>query len=161
MNTSSNVLNKHKNILGFFYAKGLLFATNVTARPNIKLNLLEVQQYALEHEPRIFEVLPAALIHFPKSFLHHETLDPKLAEIIEQIKVGASTHQDYRGIKYKDMLRWVDKTLPDKRTVLLKDRRRMKSFRLKPSTIKKIKQLASAASTTETNLIEKMIERAS
>ena len=66
-------MNKFREkVLGFLKAKGLLIAPDITPMPSIKLDAQEVYEFALKYEPRVLEVFPAALIHFPSTFLHRK-----------------------------------------------------------------------------------------
>jgi len=145
-------------ILGFLKAKGLLIVPKAPPQPNVKLNVEEVLQFASEHEPRVLEVLPAAIIHFPRTFLHQENLPTELKTIIDSIRKGEKKGPDFRGIRYKNMLRWAQKELSDKRTVPLSEKRVMKSFRFKPTTLLQLKQLAEKSQSSETQIVEKLLE---
>ena len=48
------------------------------------------------------------------------------------------------------MLRWAQKSLPDKRTVPVSELRVMKSFRFKKETLEILKEIAQKAGKTET-----------
>ena len=76
---------KTNRILGFLVAKGLLIAPGVKPYPTVKLTIPDVLEAAELDEPRILEVLPAALLSFPKSFLHFEALPEELQVIIQHI----------------------------------------------------------------------------
>ena len=150
-----------ERVLGFFVSKGLLVAPNVLPMPMAKLSIDEVLQFGFDTEPRVIEVLPAALIHFPRSFINHENLPPELNEIIAGIKRGDTTGSDFRGISWRSMRRWAQKTLNDKRTVALSEQRIMRSFRLRPRTVAQLKATAQRENRTETEIIEMLITKMS
>src|SRR5580692_7437083 len=76
---------RYKKVLGFLTAKGLLFDETIEPRPNVKLDMKDVFWVAEKVEPRVFEVLPAALLHFTKTFFNTEVIPNDLKEIIEAI----------------------------------------------------------------------------
>jgi hypothetical protein len=151
---------KTNRILGFLVAKGLLIAPGVKPYPTVKLTIPDVLEAAELDEPRILEVLPAALLSFPKSFLHFEALPEELQVIIQHIKAGKLVGPDYRGIRYKDMKRWANMKLPDGRTKRVSEKKIGKNYRFSPETVHKLKQLREAKPATETEIIENLILQA-
>lgn len=57
-----------RKVLGFLVAKRLLFAPGITPLPRVRLSLDDVHYVARYIEPRVNDVLPEALLRFPKSF---------------------------------------------------------------------------------------------
>jgi hypothetical protein len=144
-------------ILGFLVRKGFLLTNIETTYSGQKLNVLDVITVAEEVEPRVYEVLPAALIHFPATFLHREQLPPELASIITAIKKGLNSYQDYKWVKYKDMKRWADRSISDKRVKKISEKRVSRTYRLTPNIIKKIKSQATKLQITETEYVEQLV----
>jgi hypothetical protein len=151
---------KTNRIIGFLVAKGLLIAPGIKPCPSIKLSIPDVLEGAELYEPRILEVLPAALLSFPKSFLHLEALPKEIQTIVQHIKAGKPVGPDYRGIRYKDMRRWANMKLPDGRTKCLSEKKIGKHYRFSPKTVQKLKQLREASPATETEIIENLIQQA-
>jgi hypothetical protein len=145
------------NIYGFLVAKGLLLAEGVPKKPMAKLNIREVMRVGLEIEPRVLEVLPAALLHFPRSFTNQKALPDKVAVVIDHIRRGEKVGPDLAGIKYADMRRWANIEMKDNRVVPVDEKRVMKSIRLKKSTLKLLSARAKTAKVTETEMIERLI----
>ena len=102
---------RFKKVLGFFVAKGLLFTKAVEPQPTVKLDVADVLWVGEHIEPRVFEVLPAALLHFPKTFLHQEKLSDEFVGIIERIKKDVKEGPDFQGISYLKMRHWARKRL--------------------------------------------------
>jgi hypothetical protein len=149
---------KHtEDVLGFLVAKGLLIAPNITPRPLVKLDLKAVIRVGLEIEPRVIEVLPAALLHFPKSFRNTKKLPKKIREVLDHIQEDRTDGPSLAGIKYEDMRRWANTPLKDLRVVPENKRRIMKSIRLSPDTLKILKTKAREAGVSETEYIENLI----
>lgn len=145
------------NIFGFLAAKGLLLVEGVPLRPMAKLNIKDVLRVGQEIEPRVLEVLPAALLHFPRSFTNQKAIPEKLAQVIDLIRRGENTGPDLAGIKYKDMKQWANIPLKDSRIVPVDQKRIMKSIRLKKSTLKVLADKAASRGMNETEFIESLI----
>lgn len=145
------------NVFGFLVAKGLLLAEGVPTKPMAKLNLKDVMRVGLEIEPRVLEVLPAALLHFPRSFTNQKALPEKVRMVVDHIKRGERVGPDLAGIKYSDMRRWANTEMKDNRVVPTDERRVMKSIRLRKSTLTVLKEKAKSAKMTETEMIERLI----
>ena len=95
--------------------KGLLDPAISEPRPNIKVSIRDVLWVGHNTDKIVLEVLPAALIHFPKSFLHPEQLPIRLREIIAEIKKAATTGPEYEGIEMRLMPSRAIQGLPDRR----------------------------------------------
>lgn len=105
-----------KKVVRFFVGKGFLLGDVEKSKKQIKLYIPDVLWVARNVEPRVLEVLPAALIHYPNSFFGKNWLPEELEKIVKKIKRGEMDHKDYRGISYLDMKRWAERPLPDHRT---------------------------------------------
>ncbi len=146
-----------KRVLGFLTAKGFLIAPHITPTGSVKLRLSDVLSVGLNSEPRVIEVLPAAILHFPKSFLGLDEMPDKLRTTLECIRAGMTAGPSLAGIPYKEMLRWANEPLPDKRTKPESERKVTKAFRLKRSTLKQLKLLAAKENVSETDILERLI----
>lgn len=146
-----------RNVLGFLVSKGLLFVDEVEPNATAKLDLQQVLKVGTEIEPRVLEVLPAALLHFPRTFTNWEALPDKVKEVVAQMKSNAATGPDLAGIPYASMKRWADRQLPDKRTTPISERRVMKSLRFKPQTLMLLKERSEAAGVSETEFLERLV----
>jgi hypothetical protein len=149
--------NVEKRVLGFLVAKGLLVAPHVTPMSSLKLRISDAINVGLTSEPRVLEVLPAALLHFPRSFLGYEEMPEKLKETLSCIRLGKPSGPSLGGIPYSAMLRWANEPLLDKRTRPERERKVTKAFRLKRSTLEKLSLSAARAQMTETAFLEKLL----
>ncbi|MCB0321950.1 MAG: hypothetical protein KDD69_00205 [Bdellovibrionales bacterium] len=147
---------KFERVVGFFVAKGLLVAPQITPRPSVKLDVRDVLA-AADEEPRVMEVFPAALIHFPRTFQHQERLPEALGEIVERIRKNLPTGRDYKGISYKKMRHWATKELRDRRTKPVGEKKVMRSYRLSPAAYEKLRAHSEKQGVTETALLEELI----
>ncbi len=126
-------------------AKGLL-ETNlpIVPLPRLRLDINDVIWAGKNVEPRIIEVLPAAILHFPKNFVGLNDAPEEIREIIKRIKDGEEDGLDFAGIEYKKMKYWASMILKDKRTRPTNQKRRSKMFRLRPESLMKLNQLVES-----------------
>lgn len=159
MNTLNKKLDpRAKNTLGFLVNKGLLW-TNQAIEPYMgKINILDAIWTAENVEPRVYEVLPAALIHFPKTFIGMKNLPEELDLITKDIKAGKTPQkEEWNGIKTRNMVKWANNPLKDKRTVKLSEMKKNKTFSFSPHVASKLKKLAKLNKTSETSFLESLI----
>ena len=127
-------------IIGLLKAKGLLDTNlNIPALPNVRLDLHDVIWAGRVVEPRILEVLPAALIRFPKNFFNFEALPNEIKEIVRCIQEDRPGN-NFEGLEFKKMKFWANAPLKDKRIKTLEDKKVSKIFRLKKDSIRKLQQ---------------------
>ena len=149
-----------KKVIGFLAAKGLLYDPQAVPMPTAKLSAKEVLAVAENIEPRVYEVLPAAILHFPRSFVRLESFPKDILEVVEALKKGVADYDDVRGMRYKGIKRWADRSLPDKRTRPASEKKVMRAFRLRPVILAKLAKLARGSGLTETETVERLIESA-
>ena len=145
---------KTERIFGFFVATGFLGIEGIRPLPTIKLDIEDVIKVGTEIEPRVLEVLPAAMLRFPRSFLNWDKVPPKLQLVLDCIKKNKEEGPDLAGLPYKDLKRWANFQLPDKRSLPVNERRVRTNWRLKPATLAEIKRLALEQEIDETAVIE-------
>ncbi len=161
-----NTLNKNldaraKNTLGFLVNKGLLW-TNQPIKPYLgKINIQDVLWTAENVEPRVYEVLPAAMIHFPKTFIGLKNLPNELNTIVKCIKNGKTPEKiEWKGIKFKNMVRWANKPLKDKRTIKLSEMKKNRTFSFSADTNLKLREVAKSKKISETELLQQLVLQA-
>ncbi len=146
-----------RRVFGFLSSIGLLRTPeNHEGRKSTKLSLRDVLK-AGKVEPRVFEVLPAAMYAYPKSFLHQETLPEELQIIIKALHAGEERTTSYGGITYKEMKRWMHFQLPDKRTKPLGKKRILRTFSLPPHTCETISEIAKSEGISQADVIVRAI----
>jgi hypothetical protein len=115
--------------------------------------------WTAEHiEPRVLEVLPAAMIHFPKTFIGIKDIPDELGLIIADIqkrKIPEMT--EWRGIQVKNMVKWANKSLKDKRTTPQHRKKQTRTFSLSVEAGKKLKELSKSQNRSETEILEKLL----
>lgn len=143
--------------LGFLAAKKFLTTNiDVEERPTAKIALVDAL-WAARIEPRILEVLPAAVIKFPANFLLKEAAPAEFLEVIKNIRTNNNDGRDYNGIEFQKMKRWVDIRLPDRRTKPLNEMKIAKAYRLAPAIAAKLAKLAKQLNQSETKVLESAI----
>ena len=147
-----------ERVIGFFVAKGLLISEYYAPKGSERLNSKDVLWVAKHAEPRVLEVLPAAILHFPSSFPDKEKFPRIIHKIVEAIKAGETDGPEIKGFSYKDMKRWADMELSDQRTVPLSKKKVLKAFRLRPSIIELLQEKAEAKGLNATSYLEELIE---
>src|SRR3989338_45031 len=148
-----------QKVLGFLIAKGLLLGGNVQPQPNVKVTLEEALWVGETVEPRVIEVLTTALLHFPKTFIETKNMPPFLKDIIVHIKKHHLEGPDYRGILYRDMKKWAERLLTDKRTKPLSEIRVNKTYRFNTHVLQKMHQRAKAQKMSVTQYLENLIKK--
>ncbi|MBX7137389.1 MAG: hypothetical protein K1X83_05345 [Oligoflexia bacterium] len=145
-------------VLGFLKAKGLLLVDWIPARPSIKFNVVDALWVGENVEPRVLELLPAVVIHFPKTAINVNKLPKQLTEIVDQLKLQAPTGPSYQGFTYEMFKMWTEFKPKDKRVVPLSEKKVMRSFRLKRSVASKLTELAKREHLSEGEIIERFIQ---
>jgi hypothetical protein len=146
--------------MGFLVAKGFLKMNwEIPLVPNKKLKIDHAIWAGMNVEPRILEVLPAAALRLAKHF----DLDPikhrELAQVVNQLRNRETKGADFFGMPYEKMKVWVDLPLRDKRMKSMVEKKVMKTFRLDPAAVERLKRIAKEQNCNETEVLEKMILR--
>ena len=149
-----------KPILSFLAGKRLLIIPSIEPKPSNRISVKRAVRVGLELEPRVIEVLPAAIIHFPRSFVDLDAMPEKLREVVGRIRAGKGSGPSLASIPYTAMKRWADMELTDKRVVPVSHRRVMRSYRFHPDALARLKRIAQLNRTTETEALERLIEQA-
>lgn len=140
--------------------KGLLKANESfnLYRPRIDVN--DALWAGVHVEPRILEVLPAALLHFPKAFTGIKNLPEELDLILGLIKKNVEKGPTYHGIEFKKMKFWANTPLQDSRTKPTNEKRKTRTFRLRPDILKKLEKLVlSGKYSSQTQALEAALEK--
>lgn len=151
---------RFKKAMGIFKAKGLLQTNlDIPARTGAKIDLKDALWAGRNVEPRILEVLPAAIIHHRASFLGLENIPKELDGVLKAIRNDANEGPDFEGITFAKMKNWANARLKDKRTKPAKELRQPKTLRFKADTITKLHRIiASGKAKNLTNAFEIAVE---
>jgi hypothetical protein len=147
---------RYTKTLGFLVAKGFLFTNQkLPLEPNARLKIEDAIWAGQNVEPRILEVLPAAVIRLEKHFDFHPEKHTELKNAIELLL--ADEDGIFNGIPLEKIKPWLNLKLKDGRVKKLADKKIMKTFRLRPETVEKIIALKKVTGQTETEIIEKLV----
>ena len=144
--------------MGFLVAKGLLSANyDLPRQPNRRLLLEDVLWAGQEVEPRIMEVLPAAVLRLGAHFDFDAERHPELAGVLAALRTQAVEGPEFFGVPYAELKVWADFPLPDRRVKMISEKKIPRPFRLRPDVIAALKERARAAGCSETELLERKI----
>lgn len=148
---------RYLRVMGFLVGKKFLFCDEVPPLPSAKISVADAL-WAAEHvEPRINEVLPAAVLHFPGSFTDAGDLPHDLAEVVKRLRAGDQEGPSFGGTEFGRLKRWAELSLPDRRLVPLRQKRTSKSFRLSQRACAKLAEQSRLLGITETEYIERLL----
>lgn len=152
---------RFKKTIALLKGKGLL-DTNlpIRAATSTKVQLADVLWAGRNVEPRILEVLPAAILHYKKNFLGVDQLPKELGEVLRAIRNNAADGPQFEGVPFAKMKYWANTKLKDGRTKPIKDQKIPKYLKLHIKHINKIEALVAAGKfADQTSAIEAAIER--
>lgn len=152
---------KYKRAMAFLTRKGFL-KTNVNFHKYYlaKINVMDLLWAGKNVEPRILEVLPAAIARLPKAikFIGQHKEGYALNLVVEDLKLNKKTGHDFLNIPYNKMRIWMDLHLNDHRTKTINQKKILKTFRLSPQTIQKLEELkVKNGISTDAKLIEYLV----
>jgi hypothetical protein len=146
-----------RGVMAFFIKKGFLISNYDFGHPPRQISAKDCVFTAQNFEPRIFAVLPAALIHFKRAIVNTEELPVQVKQAVKAILAGEEIELSMRGICYKEMSSWARQSILDKRVKPVGQKKIVKTFRLSPETLKKLDKIAKEQSSSLTATLEKII----
>lgn len=152
---------RFKKVMGFLKAKGLLDTNlQILATPSIRLNIQDALWAGKNIEPRILEVLPAAVLRFNKNWIELDNAPHDFHEVMKCIRQNSELGPDFEGLEYKKMKFWANAPLKDRRTKPVQEKRRSKIFRLRPESLLKLERLVKSRKfSDQTEALEAAIEK--
>lgn len=152
---------RFKKTIALLKGKGLLDTNlKIHPAPQIRIEVQDAIWAGKNVEPRILEVLPAAILHYKKNFLCTKPLPAELEEVLQAIQTDAPNGPPFEGIPYEKMKHWANTQLKDKRTKPTKDKKLPKYIRLQVRHLNKIKALVDSGKfKDQTSAIEAAIEK--
>lgn len=151
--------NAYLRTIGVLSGLGFLIAPDIKPLPTSKVEFDDAFTIGTTIEPRVLEVLPAAVLSFPKSFLHLEKAPPIFKEILRALKRGEDG-PDFCGIKFSKFLEAANREVKNKKRKPLKDRKVPKTYRLSPAIIEIILDRSSKLGIDQTTYIENLVREA-
>jgi hypothetical protein len=152
---------RFKKTVALLRGKGLL-DTNlpIRAATGIKIQLGDAIWAGRNVEPRILEVLPAAILHYKKNFLGIDQMPKELDQILKAIRNNADDGPEFEGVSFLKMKYWANTRLRDKRTKPINDQKVPKFLKLNIKHLNKIEALVAAGRfKDQTSAIEAAIEK--
>ncbi len=149
---------RYLRTIGFLVAKGFLFTNHQIPRtPNIRIDIEDAIWAGENVEPRILEVLPAAVMRMKKHFNYNPAIHTELRKVIELLEENMAG--EFFGITTEKLKLWLNNRLKDGRVKKFEEKKVMKTFRFSPSTIEKINMLKKKTKLSETKILEKLIAK--
>lgn len=143
--------------MGFLVAKGFLHTNQpIPKLPSGKVRIADAVWAGKNVEPRILEVLPAAVLRLPSHFDLDANRIPELYTAVENLRRN-TPGEDFYGVPYVKYQIWAELQLPDKRTKSPTEKRVVKTFRLSPKTVELLRKRSQELGVTETEILEKAI----
>lgn len=142
-------------------AKGLI-DTNlpIRAATGIRLQIKDAIWAGRNVEPRILEVLPAAILHYRGSFYGKDHLPRDLDMVLKAIQNNAAHGPTFEGIPFEKMKHWANAPLKDKRTKPVNERKLPKYLKLHVRHLNKLAELVKQGRfKDQTSAIEAAIEQ--
>jgi hypothetical protein len=149
---------RYLTTMGFLVAKGFLKANRpLPALPNQRLRIEDALWAGKNVEPRILEVLPAAVLRLGRHFDLDPEQHPELARVIHQLKTFAVKGDDFLGMPFAKIKVWADFPLRDKRVKASREKKIVRTYRFSPAVLDLLKKKAQAENCTETEILEKLV----
>ena len=149
---------RYLQTMGFLIAKGFLKTNQPIPRlPNKQIRLEDAIWAGENVEPRILEVLPAAVLRLPKHFNLDAKQHPELFVAIEKLKKQEVQGEALWGVPYEKFKIWTRLSLADKRMKDITERKVSKTFRFTPHLIALLKERSKLLGCTETEVLERAL----
>jgi hypothetical protein len=115
---------RFRRAVKFFALKGYVMTSLI---PRIsyrgKLSVGDLIWACENVEPRLFEILPAALICFAGHFDAQEIWPQDLCKVVQALKAGSQDGPDFRKHSYRAIQLWLDFETQDQRSKRIENRR--------------------------------------
>ncbi len=144
--------------MGFLVAKGFL-RTNLEVRltPNKRLSIDDAIWAGQNVEPRILEVLPAAVLRLGKHFDLDPARHKDLTQTMDRLRRRETKGADFLGMPYEKIRMWAELPLRDKRVKAVTEKKVVKTFRLEFAALERLRKIAKKNGITETKALERLI----
>lgn len=145
-------------VVGVLSGLGFIVAPGFAPRPSSKVDLSIAISIGTIAEPRILEVLPAAVLSFPRSFSHVERAPASFHEVLRALRRG-TPGPEFEGIPFEKVRQAAERPVRNRRRKILSERRVSRTFRLSPGTIRTLSERAKKLGKDHTAYIELLIKR--
>ncbi len=147
-------------VMGFLVAKGFLYTNqSIHKLPNQRINIDDAIWAGINVEPRILEVLPAAVLRLGKHFDFDQKTRKELARVIECLHQRKEEGPAFMGMPYRKVKQWADFPLRDRRVKSVINKKIVKTFRLDPKAFEKLVKVARERGSNMTEVLESLINQ--
>lgn len=144
---------RYLRVMGFLTAKGFLYTNKKIPRlPNAKIDIEDAIWAGRKVEPRILEVLPAAILRLRNHFNYDPTKHIEIKQILDAMLNDEPGY--FFGIAIEKIRPWLEIKLKDGRTKKLTEKKVTKTFRLRPETLKKMAEIKARTGQSDAEIIE-------
>lgn len=148
----------YTKVVGLLSGLGFLIAPDVRPSSTVKVDINDAISIGRLAEPRVLEVLPAAVVSFPKSFLHLENSPQIFREIVDALKSGRPGPA-FEGISFEKFFEAANRPTKNRKRKIISERRISKTFRFAPETIKALTEQSRKNGSDNTSYLEMLIRR--
>lgn len=150
---------RYKTTMAFLVKKGFL-KTNKDFKNYYRAKIFVKDAiWAGKHvEPRILEVLPAAIARLPKQFVNLDNKNMDLDIAVKNLLLKKKEGPIFMGIPFNKYKVWMDLTLADGRTKPENQKKIARTYKLHPNTIENISQLQGRDNISAAKIIEEAVE---
>lgn len=162
MNNSKKISEKWNdprvsNVLGFLQSKGFLLNNFSTEMKVKRISVVDALWVGRNVEPRVLEVITAAIIHYPNLISDYRNLPTEIKLILQALWAGENQGPNLDWVSFEVIKKWVDLKLPDKRIKPLERKLKAVTFRLPLQVINKIKLNSKKREISEAKFLEMLV----
>ncbi|MCO6431598.1 MAG: hypothetical protein J5J00_12115 [Deltaproteobacteria bacterium] len=147
----------YKRVIGVLSGLGFLVAPGMKQTPAAKVDFMDALKVGMELEPRVLEVLPAAVLSYPKTFLHFEKAPQVFRAIVDALRYGR-TGPDFQSISFQRFYEAADRATGSSKRKIVSERKIPRTFRLSASALKALSSRAKMLGIGRTEYLERLIE---
>lgn len=149
---------RFRRVMAFMVHKGFLKTNMEVGKKHLgKIRIKDAIWAGRNVEPRILEVLPAAIARLPRAFIDLSVAPKNIRRVVAALMRKEVVGPSLFEVPYAKMKVWMDLSLSDGRTKPSSEKKVMKTFRMSQATIQQIKLLALKFGGSETEVIERLV----
>lgn len=146
----------YKNVVSLLSGLKFLISPDIKPSPLSKVDIDEVIRAGTNIDLRILEVLPAAIISSPRSFIGLDRLPRELKGVVRALK-GGREGPSYGGISFEKFFEAASRDIKDGKRKPVGKRKVSKTFRFSPEVIALIDKKSREHGLSNTAVIEKVL----
>lgn len=149
---------KYRRVIGLLTSLDLLVSVEPVPKTVSKVELKDVLEIGRKVEPRVLEVLPAALLSSPKSFFHIDEAPEDLQQVVSALEKGEEG-PDFESVPFKKIYEAANRPVKDKRRKRVSERRVSKTFRFSRDIWNALQKQCHASGMDYTAYLESLVHR--